>query len=1174
MQPRSIFGLFFASLALTVGSYAQTVSSSILGIVTDPAKAVVPGVEVVLLNQETGAGLTARSNADGLFRFPSVLSGKYSLKIDAPGFAVYTERDIDVSARETRDLGRIELKLKGTAEQVTVTAEVTPVQTGSSEKSSLLTGDQLESIAIKGRDFFGMMRLIPGVVDTAGRDVTSNQGTMGGLTYNGTGSGQSNFSLDGVSANDTGSNNDIHFNANMEAIAEVRLMPGNYQAEFGRKSGAQIVVITKSGSNQFHGAGYWAHRHEEFNANTFFNNRNGIVRAPYRFNVAGYSVGGPVEIPGVFSRLKNKLFFFFAQEYTQQRVNIGNQYRNMPTDLERAGDFSKSLDTGGKMIVIKDPLTQQAFANNVIPASMINPTGRAIINFMPKPNYTDPDPNLVLQRNYVAAGNGVSPRRNDTLRLDANVTSRERFYWRFIQEPETLDAPWGGWGSGGFNYQPPSLFRRGRPGRGHVFNLTSTVTPTVINEFVFGKSYSHIYYGVVDESKLSRSNFNNIGQWYKGDTTLAKGDSRQGFQPGWSDEDLIPDVSFGGTPVNTPTANLANTPYENWNDIWTVTDNVSKIWGNHNFKAGVYFEHTGKFAVLQYSNDQYRGSFDFGRNTNNPFDSGNGFGNALLGYFNSYSESNRRLTHDIWFTNVESFIQDNWRINRRLTLDIGLRVYHIGSISDHQNTISAFSPATYSRANAPRMYVPGFDSTGKRAALDAATGATTYAALIGTYVPSTGSLTNGMVVAGQNGTSSGAWTYKTPLLAPRIGFALDLSGDGKTAVRGGFGISYDRDGTAGLWEGQGAPPMLYDPTAYYGTLSTFLNAAGSIGPTGLTYSGQDMPSPYAMNFSLGIQRQVGFHTVLDVSYVGNQSRHLTTTRQVNQIPIYARFNPANVDPTSATKSPLSDNFLRPYYGWAGIGDYEYANSSNYNSMQVTARRQMTRGLMFGAAYTWSHLMGYGTPSAYLPFRSRTYGPYGGDRRHILTFNYVYEVPKISSHFGGKVLAPFSDGWTISGVTSLSTGSPFTPSLGTTAGTDFTGSSEGARINVVGNPIIPKDQRTFGHNYNTDAFAPPTPCSWTNQTLACFGNAGTNIMYGPGTNNWDLSVEKSIPIGLGEGRTLRFRAEAYNAPNHTQFSGYDNSTRFDTTGKQTNANFGAYNGARTPRIMAFTLRFQF
>jgi hypothetical protein len=1174
MKLRTVFYASCAVLALCVWGFAQAVSSSLLGMLTDPANAVIPNVDVVLTSQATGAVLTAKSNSDGLFRFPNLRSGKYSLKVDAPGFAPYTEREVDISARETRDLGRIELKLKGTTEQVTVTAEATPLQTGSSEKSSLLTGDQLESIAMKGRDFFGMMRLTPGVVDTASRDITSNQGTMGSLTYNGTSSGQSNYSVDGVSANDTGSNSDIHFNGNMEAIAEVRLMSGNYQAEFGRKSGAQIVVITKSGTREFHGGAYWAHRHEEFNANSFFNNRGAIAKSPYRFNVPGYSIGGPIYIPGAFNRMKDKLFFFFAQEYTRQRVNVSNQYRNMPTALERVGDFSKSLDTSQKMIVIKDPLTQQPFPGNVIPTSRIDATGKAILNFMPSPNYTDPDPNLVLQRNYLATGSGVSPRRNDTLRIDANPTTTQRVYWRFINEPEKLDAPWGGWGSGGSNFTLPSLFRRGRPGRGHAINWTWTISPTLINEFAFGKSYSHIYYGLVDESKLSRSNFNNISQWNKGDVSVAKGSSRQGFGAGWTDEDLVPDVSFGSTPINPPTLNLASTPYENWNDIWSITDNISKVAGNHSLKAGIYFEHTGKFATVQYSNDQYRGSFDFGQNVNNPFTSGNGFSNALLGYFNSYSESNRRLTHDVWFTNVESFIQDSWRASRRLTFDFGVRVYYIGSVADHDLNISAFVPSAYSAAKAPRMYVPGYDSNHTRVAVDPGTGATTYAALIGAYVPNSGSTTNGMMIGGQNGVPSGGWTYASPKIAPRFGFALDVFGDGKTALRGGAGIAFDRDGTAGLWEPQGAPPFIYDPTLYYDKLSTFANAAGALGPSALTTSGRGMNSPQTMNYSLGLQHGVGFHTVLDVSYVGNQSRHLQTTPQLNQIPAYARFNPANVDPTSSTKSPLADNFLRPYVGWAGISYYDYSNSSSYNSMQAAARRQMVKGFMFSAAYTWSRYMSYGTPSAYLPLRYRSYGPSGSDRRQTVALNFVYQAPKLSTRFGGKALAPIVDGWIVSGVASIGTGSPFTPSLSTVAGTDFTGSSESARINVVGNPIIAKDQRTFGHNFDTTAFAPPKACSWTNQTLACFGNAGTNIMYGPGTNNWDLSVQKQIPIGLGERRRLELRVEAYNAPNHTQFSAYDSSTRYDASGNQTNANFGAYSTARTPRILAFTLRLQF
>ena len=229
--------------------------------------------------------------------------------------------------------------------------------------------------------------------------------------------------------------------------------------------------------------------------------------------------------------------------------------------------------------------------------------------------------------------------------------------------------------------------------------------------------------------------------------------------------------------------------------------------------------------------------------------------------------------------------------------------------------------------------------------------------------------------------------------------------------------------------------------------------------------------------------------------------------------------------------------------------------------------------MYGLAYTWSRMMSYGSPSVYFN-GDRTYGPSGSDRRQFLTVNFLYEVPKLSPRFGGRWLAPVVDGWSLSGITSLSTGGPFTPSYTTTYSVETTGSSEGSRIDVLGDPTLPKGQRTFYRNFDTSVFGPPAPCSWTNRTMACFGNAGTNIMYGPGLNNWDISVDKKIPIGLGEGRELQLRVEGYNAWNHTQFSGYDTAARFDATGKQTNANFGAYNAARTPRIMAFTLRLRF
>jgi hypothetical protein len=1160
-------GIVLLLIALSCTTcFGQVVSSSLVGTLVDPGDAAIPGIEITLTSQATGLVLKTQSNAVGLFRFPNLQRGTYTLTIQAPGFKAYTQTDIEVTSSETRDLGPVKLQLGNVSEQISVIAEVTPVQTASSEKSSLVTGTQLNSIALKGRDFFGLLDTLPGVVDTRNRDNTSNGSTLSGMYINGLNNNTINYTVDGITANDTGSNSDIHYNGNMDAIAEVKVLTSNYQAEFGRKAGATISVITRGGSREFHGGASWTHRHEQFNANNFFYNSSGLQKTPYRFNIAGYHIGGPVSI-GSFNKNKDKLFFFFSQEYTRQRRDFGLQYRMMPTDLERQGDFSRSLDTNGRLISIKDPTTGQPFPGNVIPADRINSTGQAILNFMPSPNYVDPDPTYRLQRNYIAAASGQFPRRNETIRIDANPTGRLHVYYRFIQEPENQDAPWGQWFTGS-NYLA-QYSRLWRPGRGQAVSATYTISPTVVNEFTYGQSYSHVYYNVLNPEKLQRSAMGNVPQWFTGPGGVnIKEKSRAGYSEGWLDEDLVPDVRFGSTPVNSPTLGLSNTPYENWNQVYSFQDNITKIAGNHTLKAGVYIERTGKFATNQSgSSNLYRGVFDFGASSTNPYDTNNGFSNAMLGYFNSYSESNSRTGGHFWFWNVESFVQDNWRITRRLTLDLGVRIAYLSSINDPNRSLAGFDPTFYSRTDAPRMYVPGFNAQGTRVGLDTATGETVPAALIGFFVPNTGEPANGMRIAGENGYPSGMSTYKTPSISPRFGFAWDVFGNGKTAVRGGWGMFTDRPNTNETGEAlQGNPPLTFTPTLYYGNLATFTSAAGYLAPSNITFMLGDYHIPVTMNYSLGVQQNLGFSTVLDVAYVGNQARHLWWYRPLNNLPMYARFNSANSDPTNPTR-PLPDNFLRPYIGYNNLSLLEFNNNSNYNALQVSVRRQFSRHMMFAASYTFSKNLGFqNNPSSYFTPRDWNYGYTSFDRTNVLTINYLYELPGIGKRIGNKWLGAITDNWMVSGITTFTSGQVFTPSLSTTYTTDITGSSENARITIIGDPYLSKGERTFSRNFNTDAFA-LTP-------IGSFGNAGIGILRGPGINNWDVTLSKEIPLGLGEGRKLNFRAESYNLFNHTQFSGVDSTARFDSSGKQVNGTFGAFNAARNPRYLAFTLRVQF
>jgi len=606
--------------------------------VLDPAGAVVPNAAVTLTDLDTGTTRDGVTDTTGVFRFLNLTPGNYSVTIHVSGFKTFVQNNIAVAAQETRDTGKIELEIGNTSERISVMAEATPVQTSSSEKSQMVDGHQLNDITLKGRDLFGYMRLIPGVIDTANRDVTSPNG-FGNITINGNTSAK-NFTVDGITDVDTGSNGTVHFEPNIDAIQELKVLTSAYQAEFGRNSGGQITVITKSGSQQFHGSGAWNHRHEGFDANLWQNNRNGRKAdgtpnspiSPYRFNVETYSIGGPIFIPHHFNQDKHKLFFFWSQEYTGQFVSGGVQTKYTPSALERAGDFSQSRQNNGSLIVVNDPTTGAPFPGNVIPANRIDPTGLAMLNYFPLPNFVGAgsQANIV---NYVEAASASHPRRNDVLRVDPYISPKMNAYFRYINDHDDMVALYQGvqfsTDKGGIlGDKGIAPIDHPNPGHGYSGTFTYSISPTTINEVTVGESWNTwSWYSLDNYKSEDRALVNNPAVLFSLPTGAPKGASAtNGYQ------NLMPQMSFGTPPTNSMTYTRNSTSagaYENFNTIWTYMDNLSKVINKHTLKAGIYVEHNQK---IQPSGGGYAGNYNFSPDSlNGVNNTGDGYANALLG---------------------------------------------------------------------------------------------------------------------------------------------------------------------------------------------------------------------------------------------------------------------------------------------------------------------------------------------------------------------------------------------------------------------------------------------------------------------------------------------------------------------------------------------------------------
>ncbi len=486
------------------------------------------------------------------------------------------------------------------------------------------------------------------------------------------------------------------------------------------------------------------------------------------------------------------------------------------------------------------------------------------------------------------------------------------------------------------------------------------------------------------------------------------------------------------------------------------------------------------------------------------------------------------------------------------------------------------------------------------------------ALLIGAFVPGSGDPYVGMVLNSDSSYPRGFRDQEPIQVQPRVGFAWDIFGNGRTALRGSFGVfSQTRVSANAIWNDVSRnPPITNTPRLFYGSMDTLLQSKGTLFPSAVAGFDRHSPTPVTYNYSLGVQRDVGFGTVVDVAYVGSVSRHLQQARNINQIPYGINFTKAaqdatrfpggvvpDCDPTISTaykevglcfdgSKALPADFLRPFPGYGNITWYEMGGLSNYNALQVAVNRRFTRGLQFGVAYTWSKTMDYGDGdrdvlATYRPLRIWQYGPAQFDQTQVLVINYTYDLPHASRLWDNKVIKAVFDNWQVSGVTAFASGTPSGVSFSTTTSADITGGGDGARLVIVGDPTLSIGDRkkVVLSNGLTGTVQWLNPAAFALPAKGNFGNAPKDVIRLPGTNNWDVSLFKKIPLG-SETRYLQLRWEIYNVFNHTQFSGIDTAARFDdnvssaTYRQQVNTRFGQVTAARPARVMQGSLRLTF
>ncbi len=1174
---------------------AQT--GQITGVVTDSTGAAIPNASVQITDQKTGTLVReATSGADGTFRALNMPPSTYSIKVNASGMQSLQRNNVTLDEEQTLSIGNLGLTVGSATETVTVTEEAPLIETATSNNSAIVDQRQVTEQPLNGRDFESLLTTLPGIV--------TNNTSQFRLVFNGTSDffvngmrgTANNFFLDGVINTDVGANDGEYTNLSIDAVGAFKTLTGNYNAEYGRSPGVMILVNTKTGGQQFHGTAWEFDRNTAFDANDWFSNHQGKARSVLHYNIFGGNIGGYIPIPKISPRNNKRAFFFVNYEGTRASRPSGGTFYTMPnprilginpangsalgfadlSTLYRAGNECANngtanctpiTDTNGNLVrngqafipgSVKynaqgEVITGTPFVNNQIPSSYFSNQYNAMIkNILPgyrgnlnAPVYSNGFGDLLqipFQDTYTFYKNQYAARVDFTFGPKANA------FFRYVDDRQQEQQGFGIFSGPSFPVYPQ--FRQ-KPGKSYAWSLVNVISPTLTNEVTVG--WLHLNQLVDIASGTNKALYDK--------TTL--GYTFSDIYPSTNTHNLAPGLNSGDGYVNT---NLFPSGWTSTGNTVVATDDVTKVAGNHVIKFGLFgdLNENGQEGTWQENPSLY-----FGASNQNSNNSNSGIANMLQGNYTTVSQSNLFAFGAFHFIQLEGYIQDTWKATPRLTLDYGLRYEYVGpTYTTGQYHEYYFVPSAYTAANA--------------VSINTANNIPGQAPTQGSIINGSGNPYNGLVREGNNNLPKGGLYNRYNNFGPRVGFAYDVFGDGKTALRGGFGTFYERyQQNIFNFGAISNPPTVYTPTVYGGKLDSLSSSIVNGQPlTTSSLLGNDLNGkiPTTYGYNLGIQKELPYQVALDVTYIGNVSRHQAYVQQLEQLPLgYTTSTNALSTVNNVTQA------LFPYKGYNSINYTRFGASSNYNGLQVHLVRRFSNKLTINSDYTYSkaiNLDDVDTDFNQFPDYSqlyRFYAPAGYDRRNVFNAQWVYNLPDFKG--SNKALQLTAGGWEYSGTAQFWSG---TPCLSNNLGGNCDLSSSGNLGNGGFGHIRPDytgGQILANHTHNVAAGAAPmwyNPGVFSQPANGSFGNFGRNSIYGPGVNSWNMALYKNL--NFTESLKAQLRFEFFNVFNHTQWGNINTGLNAPSPGTSfggSNAgSSGQITSVRDPRQMQVGAKFYF